>query len=286
MAVLSGPARLPLLSDYPRFARRHRAPIALLACLGLLIGVVLSVTRPVTYSATASLALTPVPKYLAPLSTEIAPPEVTIDTDAQLLRSPAVQTAVAQALGTDADTAGKHVTVSATAVSNVLHVTVTAHSAQKAASAANAAANALIDVRRQDLGSLQGAQLRQLDYLIRNQETLLALEQTRSVIIPSTDNDVFAELANLKASLREVAAARNTPAVVIDPAVPPLHHDYPNTQVPIVSGGMLGFLAGVLIGIARDRRRRVRHHLTAPRLTNPFDVQPDAVTRHEDLHYV
>ena len=70
-------------------------------CLGLLFGFALSMGQPHTFSATASLALTPVPKYLSPLSPAIAPPEVTIDTDAQLLQSRAVRKAIAQVLGTD-----------------------------------------------------------------------------------------------------------------------------------------------------------------------------------------
>ena len=80
--------------------------------------------------------------------------------------------------------------------------------------------------------------------------------------------------------------ARQTPADIVDPAVPPLKHDYANKEVPIVSGGMLGFLAGVLIGIAQDRRRRFRSQITAAPSARPFDAQPGAVTRHEDHHYV
>src|SRR5699024_3041286 len=54
---------------------------------GALLGVGWATGQPKTFSATASVALTPVPKYLAPLSPEIPPSAVTIDTDAQLLHS-------------------------------------------------------------------------------------------------------------------------------------------------------------------------------------------------------
>ena len=285
MAVLNEPASLPQLSDYRRFARRHRAVMGLLTCLGLLFGLAQSTTHPVTFSATATLALTPVPKYLAPLSTQIAPPEVTIDTDAQLLQSVPVRNAMARALGTDADAAAAALSVTATANSNVLHVTVKARTAQAAADAANAAATALIDVRRRDLGSIQAVQVRQLRAVVRAQELMLADEQSRTIIIPAADS-IFAELLTVKATVKEVQEARKTPADIVDPAVAPAHHDYANTQVPIVSGGMLGFLGAVLIGVARDRRRRVRPHITAERLTRPFDAQPGAATRHKDHHYV
>ena len=57
--------------------------------VGLLAGFAWSLQQPSTYSATTSVALTPVPKYVTPSTTELVPPEVTIDTDAQLLRQPA-----------------------------------------------------------------------------------------------------------------------------------------------------------------------------------------------------
>jgi uncharacterized protein involved in exopolysaccharide biosynthesis len=285
MADLTESSSLPRLSDYPRFVRRHWILIGVLAFLGLQVGLVWSLGQPTTYSATASVALTPVPKYLSPLSPEIAPPEVTIDTDAQLLRSPAVRTAVAQALGTDPDTAAGQLSVTATPISNVLHVTVTAGNPRAAAAAANAAVTELIDVRRNALGSLQLAQQRQLRLVVQAQQHLLADEQSREVVIPAVD-DLFTELLTLKTSLQEVTDARRSPAGLVEPAVPPVHHDYPNHQVPIVSGAMLGFLCGVALGAARDHRLRARQRAAEHLPTSPFDARPDAVTPHEDHVYV
>lgn len=284
MAVLTESRDLPLLSDYPRFVRGHRVGVGVLMCLGLLFGFVWSMGQPATFSATASLVLTPVPKYLSPLSTAIAPPEVTIDTDAQLLRSPAVRTAVARILGTDADMAATHLSVTATPNSNILHVTVKAATARMAADAANAAVRALIDVRSNALGSLQHDQLRQLRHVVHGQAHALARAQAGQVVIPAAD-DLFIQLLDLKTSLSEVAEARKTPADVVDPAVPPRRHDYPNTEIPIVSGGMIGFLCGLMFGAARDRRLRIRHPLTARLLTRPFDACSGAVTPHEDCQY-
>ncbi len=88
------PPGLPLWSDYTRFVRRHALLIAGFMLAGILIGFVWSLQQPSTYSATASIALTPVPKYVAPSTTDLVAPEVTIDTDAQLLQSPEVLGAV------------------------------------------------------------------------------------------------------------------------------------------------------------------------------------------------
>jgi uncharacterized protein involved in exopolysaccharide biosynthesis len=285
MADVTGPAGLPLLSDYTRFLRRHRAALAVFSGLGLLVGLVWSMGQSASYSATASLALTPVPKYLAPLSTQIAPPEVTIDTDAQLLHSPEVLEAVATALGTDSDTAATRLSVVATANSHVLHVTVRSGTPRTAADAANAAVDALVDVRRETLGALQRTQLEQLRLVVAAQQHALAEEQARQVVIPTVD-DLFTQLLELQTSLDELDEARENPADVVSPAAPPRRTDYPNTEVPIMSGAMLGFLCGWVVSTVRDRDRLRVHGLVAARaLTHPFDVRPGVVIRHEDYHH-
>src|SRR4029079_15310662 len=105
MADLTERRDLPRLSDYPRFVRRHIAVIAVFVLAGALFGVGWATGQPKTFSATASVALTPVPKYLAPLSPEIPPSAVTIDTDAQLLHSTEVVQAVTAALCRERDSA-------------------------------------------------------------------------------------------------------------------------------------------------------------------------------------
>jgi hypothetical protein len=285
MADVTEPQGLPLLSDYARFLLRHRAVLALLSGLGLLVGVVWSMGQPPSYSATASLALTPVPKYLAPLSTEIAPPEVTIDTDAQLLHSPAVLRAVAAALGTDSDTAAARLSVIATANSHVLHVTVRSRTPRTAADAANAAVAAMVEVRRQTLGALQQGQLEQLGAVVEAQQHALAEEQAHQVVIPAAD-DLFTRLLELQTAVDELDEARETPAGVVSPAQPPRRIDYPNTEVPIVSGAMLGFLCGCVVSTVRDRARLRLPGLVAARApSRPFGIRPGVVIRHEDYHH-
>jgi uncharacterized protein involved in exopolysaccharide biosynthesis len=285
MADVTEHPGLPVLSDYARFLRRHRAVLALFSCLGLLAGLVWSMGQQASYSATASLALTPVPKYLAPLSTQIAPPEVTIDTDAQLLHSPAVLGAVGEALGTDRDTAAARLSVVATANSHVLHVSVRASDPELAADAANAAVTAMVEVRRQTLGALQRSQLEQLGLVLAAQQHALAEEQARQVVIPAAD-DLFTGLLELQTAVDELGEAREAPADVVDPAEPPRRADYPNNEVPIVSGAMLGLLCGWVVSTARDRGRLgVRALAATDALTHPFDVRPGVVTRHEDYHH-
>src|SRR4051794_10539824 len=159
MADLSQPGGLPLWSDYTGFLRRHTLMLGSMMGLGLVVGLVWSLLQPASFSASASIVLAPVPAYVALTTTELVPPEVTIDTDAQLTRSPDVLSAVGGVPDEDADTASRRMQVTAAANSNVLRVTVTAASAPTAAAAADAAAAAFIDVRRHALGALRHNQL-------------------------------------------------------------------------------------------------------------------------------
>jgi hypothetical protein len=284
MGILSSEPGLPLWSDYTRFARRHIALIGALMFIGAAIGVGWAMQQPTTYSATASIALTPVPKYVTPSTSELVPPEVTIDTDAQLLQSPKVLEAVAAALGTTPDEALQRLSVSATPTSNVLHVTVRSSSAKGAAAAANAAVTELIGVRRDSLGALQQNQLSMLQLLVSTEERNLSKTQTSRVTIPATD-DLFAQLQQLRAEIDELEAARREPAVVLQAAVPPPKAEYSNSEVPVVSGAMLGFLLACGVGAMRDRARQPQVRTALSRRLSQLSGQvPATATLREDTN--
>jgi uncharacterized protein involved in exopolysaccharide biosynthesis len=247
--------------------------------LGLMVGALLLVGQPATYSATASIALTPVPKYVSPSTTGLPAAEVTIDTDAQLLGSPPVLDAVAEVLGTD--TPSDHVSVTASPNSHVLHVTVTGDSPQDAADAADAAVAALSVVRRDALGTLGRGQLRQQRLLVDQQEELLAQAQDKQALLPAGD-ELFSLVLERRTSLQELEDARAVPLEVMNPAVPPRHPDYPNTEVPLVSGAMVGLLLGWLLGAVRDRKP-ARHVLPGARpAPHPSGRPPSPDTSHEE----
>lgn len=265
MGVLTSTSRLPLLANYPAFVRRHGLLIGALMGVGLAAGLAWSVQQPREFSATASVALAPVPVYVAPTTTELVPPEVSIDTDAQLLHSPRVLRAIGEALGTDADTAAEHLSVTASPNTHVLHVTVTARTASLAAQGANAAVEVFIDVRRNALGALAEDQLRLLRLLVgdRVEGSDVGDEGDDALVIPATD-ELFDQVLAARASLDELEEARREPAEVVRPAVAPRHADYANTEVPLTSGAMLGLLAACLMAAGRDRFRSPGNSRTAP----------------------
>ncbi len=272
MGVVSERAGLPLLTDYSRFLRRHRVLLVCLLGLGLLAGLAWSMRQPVTYSATTSIALAPVPKYVT-TPNEMLPPEVTIDTDAQLLSSPVVVDAIADQLGIDSAGVEKRVSVTASANSHVLHVRVESRSRTRATAAANAAAAALIDVRRASLGALRDDQVNKVRIMLTSQEKQLASAQRRRLVIPETD-ELFASVLTFRNALDELEAAQDEPAEIVRPAEPPKRKDYANTEVPLTSGPMLGLLAGCMLGAARDRGL-LRAPVHTPRLS-VHPVRPTA----------
>lgn len=254
MDDLNRKAQLPLVSDYMQFARRHRAWMAAAVMIGVLAGLGLSLMQPRTFSATASVSLVPVPVYVMSSMSELAPPPVSIDTDAQLVRSSSVLAAVGRELGTDPARSEEHMSVTASPNTYVLHVTVSSSDPHKAARAADAAALALVEVRRTTLGALTHEQIRQLRFQVIAQEGVLAREQARRMVLPARD-DLFASLLELRTRLAELRAARRMPAEVIGPAPDRGSADYANTEVPITSGAALGLVVGCLFGGARDRSR-------------------------------
>ncbi len=257
MAALTQGPGLPLWSDHTAFVRRHRVRLALLMSIGLLTGLAWATMQPPTYSATASVSLAQVPVYVMRSTNELVPPEVSIDTDAQLLHSPLVLGAVADALGVHEATASDHLSVTASPNTHVLHLTVASTSPQRAADAANAAVAALIEVRRQTVGAFRLDERRQLRLLISTQEQLLAKEQSRRLVIAAND-ELFASILQLRTSLYELEEARLRPADVVGSARPPFVPDHANTEVPVTSGALIGLLAGCLLGCARDRTRLAR----------------------------
>jgi len=251
MGSVTRVAGLPLLSDYAAFARRHAKWLAVFVGVGLAAGLIWSARQPATYSATVSIAMTPVPKYVT-VPSELLPPEVTVDTDAQLLRSPAVVDAIATELGVDPSTVEKRVAVTASANSHVLHVTVESGSPERSAAAANAAAGALIEVRGEALGALHDSQLNLIRVMLDSTEAQISRTMNRRLVNPETD-ELYLELFALRRALDELEAAQATPAEVIRVAEPPKRPDYANTEVPLASGLMLGLLVGCLVGAVRDR---------------------------------
>jgi hypothetical protein len=244
---------LPTIDTYRRFARRHRSLIASAMAIGLVLGGIWAWLQPTTYSATASVVLSPVPSYVSATTSQRPPPEVTIDTDAQLVAAGPVVDAVAAAADEDVATVTDRLVVTATPLSRVLHISYTDDSAEDAASAATAAAEALVDVRSAALGALRADQAQLLGLHARELQDRLTSRRRPVAMLPG--DDLLSDIGLLRSRLTELEKLRTTPAVVSQRATPPLSPDSSNPEVPLTSGAMLGLLVAVAIAANRDRQR-------------------------------
>lgn len=277
MVDVTGRPGLPLWSDQLRFLRRHRAVVEASVALGILAGILMALGQPATWSSTSSVALTPVPVYVKVAADDLVPPEVSIDTDAQLLGSPQVLGAVGRQLGIDAADAEDHLSVSASPQTHVLHVTVSGPSAASAQAATASAVQAFVSLRGEVLGSLEETQVQSLRLALADRERERADVSRRRLVLD--DDELTQEVLDLRTALEEIEDARVQPADVIDPADVPRKVDYPNREVPVVSGAGLGLLAGLLLGAARDRMG-TRGPPRRPR----FRDRPSTTIR-KDLHH-
>lgn len=244
-------------ADHTGFLRRHLLLLVVAIALGLLGGCTAVLLQSSQYTAQTSLVLAPVPGYVSTATTGRPPRSVTLDTDAQLVRDPAVVAAVARATGQDPTTVRQNLAVSAAPRTRVLHVAFTTGSATTAAAGAEAAAVTLIDVRRRTLPALRPSAAARLDQrMVQLHDQLRAQGRTNPFMV--TVNPLATQIALLQARAADLERARTSPAEVIRHARPPARPDSADAEVPLTSGLMTGLLVGCGIGVISDRVRRRR----------------------------
>ena len=249
MVAIGLVAREQLPPRAPSRAPAHSFPLvaAVLATttvLGAAAGLAIAATeRAPGYESRVSILITPAPVYLGTGSTlagtRLAPAEVprevTVDTEAALLKS---QPALAQAAltsGNAIDDLRAGITVTAPPSSQVLDVAVRAPTPDRAEAAVTAVAGAYLEVRRAYLEK-------------RRDETIAKLRaQLRTIGTGS---------ARLTAA-RDLVSARITHLQVARPTIGRIIRTSPATPVstqpvvPVASGAALGLIAGLV----RLRRR-------------------------------
>jgi succinoglycan biosynthesis transport protein ExoP len=249
--VRGATGRLPSWDQYAAFLRRYRRLLAVAMGIGVVLGAGVSFVQQPTYSATTSIALTPVPSYMSVTTTGGQPGLVSIDTDARLV----MDSSAVQALER-ADPAVREpeeqIVVTATPLSRVMHITYSSGSPETAAAGATAVGDAFIDARRDALGALAEPELERLRLRIAELQERLSLEEARG-LVPTTPDALEPDLLELRDRLAALESARDTPAEVLQEALPPSAPDRRNAEVPITSGAMIGLLVGWVAALARNR---------------------------------
>ena len=236
---------MPTLELYVGFVRRHALLLLVTMAAGLAGGLLLNQMHPATFTARASVLLAPLPTY-AETDPTVDPRQVTIDTDAQLVRSQSTLARVANATDTTVATVGTHLSVSAQPLTRVLHIDFTSTDPRRAARGAQVAAEHVLALRA---SVLPGAPKENLEYV---REALAAIrDEIQAQEGSAPDGLLQLRLTQMREFLRSIVHSTHATGEVLTRAATPTGRDSANREVAPASGVMLGLLAGVMIGAGR-----------------------------------
>lgn len=260
----------PMLADYGQFLRRHRMLLVAMLGVGLLGGVLTVVAEGDTYTAHVSVLTPAVPMNAAPDPSGRPPEDVTMDTEAQLLRSGEVLRRLTN-LGPetgDPRTIRDRISLTVPPNTRVLVIHFQAPTADGAKAGADVVADTFLRYRHQLLVSRRERDLESLRSRIASLQGQLdslsaggdkgdtALREDTTSARRQTLVGQIEDLQEQLASVDEPAADTGT---VVRASERPLRPDDANDEVTFASAVGMGLLAGLGLGLVRDRLpRRVR----------------------------
>ena len=254
--------------DYLRVLRRRGWIAFALACLGVLAAAAYLTVAPKSYTASASVAVTPNAANTGQVAgSRTAGQAVNMDNEAQIVQSNTVAALAKKALHSDASAQHLASQVKVTVPPNtlILVISCTARSAVGAAQCAQQFGVAYLSTRENDARSKVASQLSQLQSLATPlQNKQLSLRRKLKTLPPSSpkvasDNaqlkDVTSKLNALTGRIATLGASVSYPAgTVITAAVPPTAPSSPKPLLYLPSGLLAGLLLGLVAAFALDRR--------------------------------
>jgi capsular polysaccharide biosynthesis protein len=272
---------------YWGFLRRQWPVLLALVVLGGVIGAVRSAQFHRTYTSTVAVLAPPVAVETGLPSVEAGPfvpvePQPileTMDTEAQIATSGLVLEQLKHAPGFNipADRLAERVTVTASPYSRVLVIGVSANRPGNARQGARVVSRTFVRVRNRVIGQ----------YQVRNRQAInrrIAVLQAELKALPPDPNALARVTVRTRrqAMQRQILDAQGQLlyadqfAQVVRAPDRPTHPDDPSSDVNRTSGMGVGLLAGLVIGLVRDRRPRrlryvrdVRRRIPVPILTEP-----------------
>jgi hypothetical protein len=236
--------------------RRSAVLIVVFALLGGLVGAAIARSRPTTFVATTSVLLAPAPVYLdATGGGGSAPRSISIDTEASMVYSERAVGLVLDRLGsTDAQAVRDSIQVTAPPSSRVLDIAVRDEDPEQARLVADELAAAYLQVRGEYLEQRREQQRLQLE---RELDTVagsgIVVEMEGDEAAGDADYEVLAEDL-LREELDEVVLLSTDAGEVLRPATS--KRVGAQSEVPIVSGLLLGMLTALIVVSLREARRR------------------------------
>ncbi|MGH3381236.1 MAG: hypothetical protein ACRDP6_41545 [Actinoallomurus sp.] len=275
------------LGRYSGFVRRQWPVLLLALALGGLGGTVKSATTRHEYTSTVAVLAPPVSVETGlptlaqgPYSpVEQKPILDTMDTEAQLVKSGLVLDQLKRVPGfhVPADRLTDRVSVTVSAYSRVLVISVRASQPGNARQGARVIGRTFVKLRDRVIGQ----------YQTHNRQAInrrIVVLQAELKALQSDPN----ELGRLTARTRRQALSRQVMdarkqlnysdefAQVVNSATKPIHADDPGSAINRTSGMGIGLLAGLGIGLVRDRRPRRLRYARDVRRRIPLPVLSDA----------
>jgi Mrp family chromosome partitioning ATPase len=225
------------------------------------------------YTATASVYVTATGADTSQVSGGRTSGTVDMDSEAQLVQSITVATIAAHTLHTTAPPAGltHHVTVTVPANSEVLQISCTQHTADLAATCAQAFANAYLQNRSATSTNELNAQLKSLRAQVAPLQGDVANLQGKIASLPTNSPDRATAQAQLSTDQSQLSAlthqigvlsgqqADSSGGSIITSAVPPTAPTTPKRLLILPSGLIAGLLLGLLLAFWVDRRDKRIH---------------------------
>lgn len=221
-------------------------------------------SSPPSYSASAVMLLSPAPGN--PLTPEAASGSavqmtVALETEAQLVKTPVVSAVVSKAVGSELPRAGDRLAVSVPSNTQMLDVTYTASSPERAQEGAQGFAEGYLDYRAERARAVQESRVTKLNEQIAATEENLrrAVGDAAAAGAPtyaSQEVQLYADrLAQLSISLSSAEAVSTAPGTVISSASVPERANGVAPWTLLLAAVVLGLGAGVGLAMLREWRR-------------------------------
>lgn len=255
------------LADYGSLLKRRWWLVSAGLLAGVLVGFAAMWVIPPTYEASANVLVQPtnLPGLAGNVTGGRTNDAVNLDTESQLVTSAAVADGARKLLKTSesASSLAERVTVSVPPNSSVLTITFAGDTPKEAAKGAHYFAESYLANRKDNAEKQAETQVSALTKQRKDLEKRLKKVSSQIAQLPSnsTDRQVASaeqsvltnQIADIGSKLAPLEDLSVDPGRIITDAAPP---DEPSQPVPVlflISGAMLGLLAGLVIAVLRDR---------------------------------
>lgn len=245
--------------------RRHWGIVLACVLAFIALGVAGASLQPVSYASVSTLLINPV--VGAPFSPETRGAQVNLETEARLVGTPAIAALVEQRLGRDADTLRSNVSAAVPTSTQLLEITYTSSSAERAREGAQAYAESFLQYRAERAAEVAQRELE----VIAGQRTDLEQQLTEAMeLLAAVDEEDEAgpgeqsffndrvtslneQLAALDAAARELAESDSDPGQIVTPATEPQRAGVVTGGLVVAAAAAAGLLLGLVLAVARER---------------------------------